>query len=36
MSDLLFDAPGPRARRRMLIANIVAALVLLAIAAVFI
>ncbi|MEV7973063.1 amino acid ABC transporter permease [Cellulomonas sp. NPDC089187] len=36
MSDLLFDAPGPRARRRMLIANIVAAVVLLAIAAVFI
>jgi glutamate transport system permease protein len=36
MTQLLFDAPGPRARRRMLVANIVAAVVLLAIAAVFV
>ncbi|WP_169165844.1 amino acid ABC transporter permease [Cellulomonas taurus] len=36
MSDLLFDAPGPRARRRMLIANIVAGLVLLVIAGFFV
>jgi glutamate transport system permease protein len=36
MSDLLFDAPGPRARRRMLIANIVAGVVLLVIAGFFV
>lgn len=36
MSDLLFDAPGPRARRRMLIANIVAGIVLLVIAGFFV
>ena len=36
MNHVLFDAPGPRARRRMLVANVVAGIVLLVIAGFFV